>query len=259
MNAPSNVTVPDIGDFKDIPVIKILVKPGDQVAKDPPLVVLESDKATLNIPAPICGTIKTLQVAIGDRVSAGSVLLARLESSAEAAVEAPAASAVAVLQSSLPGRPVATPIASGHGAAAVTTPAAAVSPPGSAPASPSATQGAVHASPSIRRIARAFGTESSRVPGSGQPGRIVRADLLRFVKSTLVVSPASSSSSSAGGIKLVPWPQIDFAKFSATKHAPISEIRRLSAPNLARNAIIIPHVTNFEDPDITDPNRSAGH
>ena len=257
MNAISNVTVPDIGDFNDIPVIEILVKAGDQVAKDTPLVVLESDKATLDVPAPVSGTIKELRIAVGDRVSAGSLLLTLVESpgalSAAAAVVARPTPTIAPA----PVRPVVASIDSGKGAAGLATTATAATPAAlpranSTPTLRPVPQRDAHASPSIRRIAREFGIALSAVTGTGPRGRIVRDDLHRFVKGTLATTSAPASSDSVGGLKLAPWPQIDFAKFGATTRAPLSKMRKISAANLARNAVIIPHVTNFEDADITE-------
>lgn len=251
MNALSAVTVPDIGDFKDIPVIEILVKPGDRVAKDTPLVVLESDKATLDVPAPIGGTIKTLQISIGDRVSAGTLLLTLVESADEpSAAPTPTPAAAVPAQPTTP--PVVASILSAHGPATAMPEAAAPPRANTLPAPVPALVRQVHASPSMRRIAREFGIELSRVTGSGPRGRIVRDDLQRFVKATLAASDGSANSDNVVGLKLAPWPQIDFAKFGATKRTPLSKIRKISAANLARNAAMIPHVTNFEDADITD-------
>ena len=236
MNAISNVTVPDIGDFKDIPVIEILVKAGDQVAKDTPLVVLESDKATLDVPAPVSGTIKELRIAVGDRVSAGSLLLTLVESpgalSAAAAVVARPTPTIAPA----PVRPVVASIDSGKGAAGLATTATAATPAAlpranSTPTLRPVPQRDAHASPSIRRIAREFGIALSAVTGTGPRGRIVRDDLHRFVKGTLATTSAPASSDSVGGLKLAPWPQIDFAKFGATTRAPLSKMRKISAAN----------------------------
>jgi pyruvate dehydrogenase E2 component (dihydrolipoamide acetyltransferase) len=249
LSAVTTVRVPDIGDFKDIPVIEILVKSGDRVSKDSPLIVLESDKATLDVPSPEEGTIRELKIAIGDRVSVGSAILTLTQVANES-------------QSSPQPPPAATP-------------AAAMSAPENTPsdadvaarpvlrivqeAAPAASGRAAHGSPSIRRMAREFGVDLTAVHGSGPRGRILREDLQQFVKTALAASPRSRSDSTGGidgdgsnSLKLAPWPQVDFAKFGPVERAPLSKIRKISAANLARNAVLIPHVTNFEDADITE-------
>jgi pyruvate dehydrogenase E2 component (dihydrolipoamide acetyltransferase) len=199
-----NVAVPDIGDFKNIPVIEILVKAGDRVTKDTPLVVLESDKATLDVPSPHSGTIGELKIGVGDKVSVGSMLLT-LEVGA---------------QSSTPDK------------------------------APNTFQRAPHASPSIRRLSREFGIDLKAVRGTGPRGRIVKEDLQQFVKAAL--SAPNSSGAHSSGLQIAPWPEIDFSKFGKIERAELSKIRKLSGTNLSRNSIVIPHVTNFEEADITD-------
>ena len=217
------VTVPDIGDFTDVPVIELLVAVGDAVAKDQPLVTLESDKATMEIPAPQAGTVTELLVKLGDRVSEGAPLLT-LDAAAEG--DAPPAAA--------PPAP-ATPAAE---------PAPAPEPP-QAPQPAPASSGAPYASPSVRRIARERGIDLSAVAGSGRKGRITPADLDRPA-----AAPAAAPTPSLPG--LAPWPQIDFAKYGEIERVPRSRIAKIAAPNLARNWALIPHVTHHEDADITD-------
>ena len=233
------VAVPDIGDFKNIPVIEVLVKGGDRVAKNAPLVVLESDKATLDVPSPESGTVSELKVAVGDKVSMGSMLL--------------------MLDVQAPGEPppAQTP-------AATSTQKIEPTPtPGATPVSiseqpnegvrnvPSDFRRSPHASPSVRRMSRELGVDLTAVQGTGPRGRIVKEDLHRFVKAALS-APAAGGGDSVGGIKIAPWPEVDFSKFGKIERAPLSKIRKISAGNLTRNSIVIPHVTNFEDADITD-------
>lgn len=235
-----NVAVPDLGNFKNIPVIDILVKAGDRVTKHAPLVVLESDKTTLDIPSPESGTVGELKIIVGDKVSVGSMLLT-LESESGSSESPPAQTTPSVSMpkmatTSIPGANVvsirAEPI---EGVAKVQN----------------GLQRSPHASPSIRRMSREFGIDLGAVRGTGPRGRIIREDLQHFVK-TALSAPASGSGESAGGIQIAPWPKVDFSKFGKIERAQLSKIRKLSGANLARNSLIIPHVTNFEDADITD-------
>jgi pyruvate dehydrogenase E2 component (dihydrolipoamide acetyltransferase) len=238
MTGLTTITVPDIGDFKHIPVIEILVKAGDRISKDSPLVVLESDKATLDVPSPQDGLIRELKIAVGDRVSVGSVILT-LEDGANEPVA--------------PAKPLthAPPIAT-----ALDDASASPRPPLRIVQETSRTESrrTSHASPSIRRIAREFGVDLCAVQGSGPRGRIMREDVQSFVKTRLAALRADAVSGGAGpgGFALAPWPQVDFAKFGPIERVTQSKIRKISAANLTRNAVVIPHVTNFEDADITD-------
>ena len=233
MSSISEVTVPDIGDFKDIPVIEILVKPGDSVAKDAPLVTLESDKATLDIPSPMNGTIKEIKIAVGDRVSLGSMLLTLEEASDQAGpTESPSRPSVVA---SLPSPSAATP----HPATAELT-------------LPVAPERSPYASPSTRRFARELGVDLSAVLGTGRRGRIVKDDLQEFVKTSDLATAGVAHADSLNESTLAPWPQIDFSKFGKIERVPLSRIQRIAGMKLARSATDIPHVTNFEDADITD-------
>ncbi len=243
MSTLIDIVVPDIGDFKNIPVIEILVKAGDRVAKDAPLVVLESDKVTLDVPSPQSGTIGELKIAIGDKVSVGSVLLT-LDVGSTPSLSLATPKPVAVSASKM--APVAETSANVVSLRA--------EPIERVTQAPSAFQRSPHASPSIRRMSREFGIDLGTVRGTGPRGRIVKEDLRGFVKAALsapATAPAGGGDS-AGGIKIAPWPEVDFAKFGKIERAPLSKIRKLSGTNLARNSILIPHVTNFEDSDITD-------
>jgi len=246
------IRVPDIGDFKEVEVIELLVKPGDTIAPEQSLITVESDKASMEIPSSAAGVVREMKLQLGDKISEGSLILL-LESGA-AAVAAPAA---AVAPSSPASEPVAAP------------PAA--SPPGASPSStafavemgarPNAEETAViaaastHASPSVRLTAREFGVDLTLVRGTGPKGRITRDDVRSFVKNALQAGPARAPAAGAamagGGLAVLPWPQVDFAKFGAVERVELSRIRKLSGPNLHRNWVTIPHVTNHDDADIT--------
>jgi len=246
MNAIRNVTVPDIGDFKDVPIVEILVKPGDLVTKDAPLVMLESDKATLDVPSPGNGIVKELKVALGTRVSKGSLLLTLDEASGEggAASQGPAAASAAVSRKATD----APENAAALEPETVTAFAPAVSRTIQSKAvsetiasqvvnsRPLAVHRTAHGSPSIRRMAREFGIDLSSVAGTGPRGRIVRQDLQQFVKRSFEVPATPAGGDNLGGLKIASWPKIDFATFGRIERAPLSKIRRISGGNLARNA-----------------------
>ncbi len=247
-----DVLVPDIGDFKDVEVIEILVKPGDSVAKEQSLVSLESDKATMEIPSPEAGVVKALKVKVGDKVSQGSVLLAM-----EAGGAAPA-----------PAEKASEPKPAETKAAAEPKPAVQKeTPPSSSvvtriepvPAEPKdAVQSLPHASPSIRKFARELGVDLNRVQGSGPKGRIMQEDVQAYVKGALSSRPATAAAAAAavkGGalpFNLPAWPDVDFAKFGPIESKPLSRIQKLSGLYLHRNWVSIPHVTQCDDADITD-------
>ena len=235
------VLVPDIGDFKDVEVIEILVKPGDSVAKEQSLVSLESDKATMEIPSPEAGVVKSITVKVGDKVSQGSLIL-KLESgeAKEATVQEAGKE---------PPRPAPPPPAAAPIVAPIITHAEPV------PLAPKeALQSLPHASPSIRKFARELGVDLGRVQGSGPKGRIVKEDVQAFVKNALAgrAAPAAAPASWGGGLDVLPWPDVDFAKFGPVELKARSRIKKLSAANLHRNWVMIPHVTQFDEADITD-------
>ena len=245
--------VPDIGNYKDVPVIELLVKPGDKVKLDQGLVSLESDKATMEVPAPVAGTIVEIKVKVGDSLSEGAlVALIETEGAAAAAPEK-VSPAVATTPT-----PTSAPVA-----AATPAPAAAPAPtpaptPTQAPvaavsasASELAPAARPHASPAIRLYARELGVDLTRVSGSGRKGRITREDVQGFVK-TALAAPPTAAKSAGGGLNLLPWPQVDFAKFGAVETLPLSRIKKISGANLARNWAMIPHVTQFDEADITE-------
>ena len=231
-----NVVVPDIGGFKNVEVIEVGVKAGDQVTAEQTLITLETDKATMDVPAPFDGVLKELKIKVGDKVSEGD-LIALIETSAGAAPAVAATSAPA---------PQAAPVAAAPTAkaASVAAPVAAVAP------AAVATGGKAHASPSIRRFARELGVDLTRVKGSADKGRITKDDVQNFVKQSLAGGGASTGGGSLPG--LLPWPEVDFAKFGAVESKPLSRIKKISGANLHRNWVMIPHVTQFEDADISE-------
>jgi pyruvate dehydrogenase E2 component (dihydrolipoamide acetyltransferase) len=238
------IKVPDIGDYKDIPVIEVHIKPGDTIEKEQSLVTLESDKATMDVPSSHSGIVKEVKVKVGDSISEGSVVLLlegaeavnTVAPQAPAPVKAPAPAPVAPT-------PVATPVPTQAPAPA----------PVSAPAAELGQSGS-HASPSVRKFARELGVTITSVKGTGPKGRITQDDVQAYVKSAMsgASAPAATSGGSLGGLNLLPWPKVDFSKFGQTERQALSRIKKLSAANLARNWVMIPAVTYHEDADITD-------
>jgi pyruvate dehydrogenase E2 component (dihydrolipoamide acetyltransferase) len=253
--AAIEVKVPDIGDFKDVPVIELLVKPGDAVRKEDSLVTLESDKATMEVPAPAAGMVKELKVKVGDKVSEGSLILV-LDGAEEAA--RPAAPAPAPVPAPAPApAPAAQPItAAAPPAPAAPAPSVKPAPAAVTPDSESAQRSVpAHASPGVRRFARELGVDVGLVSGSGPKARILKEDIQKFVKAALSGGAAPSAAARSGGfadLGLPAWPKVDFAKFGPVQMQPLSRIRKISGPALARNWVMIPHVTQFDEADITD-------
>ncbi|MBN8475615.1 dihydrolipoyllysine-residue acetyltransferase [Sulfuritalea sp.] len=256
------VRVPDIGDFKDVPIIGLLVKVGDTVKAEDSLMTLESDKATMDIPSPVSGVVSELKVKVGDKVAEG-VLLALVKVSAGAtAVAAPVAAAPAVAAAVTAAAAVAAPAAApaaSSGAGADYRPGdneLISSPPRVTMLTPAdrLTGKAAHASPSVRRFARELGVDVSKVAGSGPKGRILQSDIQAYVKGMLSAPPpaAPAAAASGGGLDLLPWPKIDFSKFGPIDVQPLSRIKKISGANLSRNWVMIPAVTYHEDADITD-------
>lgn len=251
------VKVPDIGDFKEVEVIELMVKVGDTIKVDQSLITVESDKASMEIPSSHAGVVKELKVKLGDKVAEGSLLLV-LEADAGAAASAPATPAAPVASAA----PAAPATSAPAAPAQVPTPApapavsATVAPVATVPAA-TAPVGKAHASPSIRKFARELGVDLSKVAGSGEKGRITQEDVQNFVKgilagSSAVSSNAAASANAGAGLNLLPWPSLDFSKFGATELLPLSRIKKLSGPNLHRNWVMIPHVTQFDEADISD-------
>jgi len=244
--ATVEVRVPDIGGFKDVPVIEVFVKPGDVVKVDDPLMTLESDKATMDVPSPLAGTVEGVRVAVGEKVSEGTVIATLIPAAAVGAAPQTPPAVPAPARAATP-PPVAAP-APLVAPAAAAAPAARIAP---AAATPSA---AAHASPSVRKFARELGVDLGKVKGTGPKGRILHQDVQAFVKGALAAPSAAASAGAAGGgtLNLLPWPQVDFAKWGEVEAKPLSRIRKISGANLARNWVMIPHVTQFDEADITD-------
>ena len=238
------IKVPDIGDYEDVPVIEVHIKPGDTIEKEQSLVTLESDKATMDVPSSHSGIVKEVKVKVGDSISEGSVVL--LLEGAEA-VNTVAPQAPAPVKAPAPAPVAPTPVA-----APVPTQAPAPAPV-SAPAAELGQSGS-HASPSVRKFARELGVTITSVKGTGPKGRITQDDVQAYVKSAMsgASAPAATSGGSLGGLNLLPWPKVDFSKFGQTERQALSRIKKLSAANLARNWVMIPAVTYHEDADITD-------
>jgi pyruvate dehydrogenase E2 component (dihydrolipoamide acetyltransferase) len=237
----SQVVVPDIGDFKEVEVIEVLVKPGDAVTKEQSLITLESDKATMEIPSPSDGVVQSVKVKIGDKVAKGSPILVLEGKAGSTETRAPAPQAPA------PAAPQPAP------AVPQPVPAAAAA-PRPVPREPrEETTTKPHASPSVRKFARELGVDLAQVQGSGPKGRILHTDVQAFVKGAL--SGKTVSSVKSGGtlpFNLPAWPEVDFAKFGPIESKPLSRIQKLSGPYLHRNWVSIPHVTQFDEADITD-------
>ncbi len=241
------VKVPDIGDFKDVPVIEVFVKPGDVVKADDPLITLESDKATMEVPSPAAGTVRELKVRLGDKVAEGVVILT-LDTAAAAAASAGAASVPA------PAAAVAAPAVPRAAAAAPATPAPPAPVAAATDVADPASFKAAHASPSVRKFARTLGVDLARVRGTGPKGRVLEEDVKGYVKEVMsgAAAPAGGAITGGGALNLLPWPAVDFAKFGPVEPRPLSRIRKISGANLARNWVMIPHVTQFDEADITD-------
>ena len=256
--------VPDIGGHADVPVIEVLIKPGDKVEKDQSLITLESDKATMEVAAPFAGVVKEMKLKVGDEVAEGA-LIAIIEVDAAAApgpapakAEQPAA-AKAPAPAPAPAAPQVKEEPAPLGGRSVL--------PGNAPEGDVAPQArppfdaklvmpgdAPYATPAVRAFARELGVDVHQVKGSGRSGRIVREDVTAYVKHALAsgARPVSGASASVGGLNLLPWPKVDFAKFGEIEEKPLSRIQKISGANLARNWAMIPHVTQHEDADITE-------
>jgi len=236
------VKVPDIGDFKDIPVIEVLVKPGDEVNREDPLVTLESDKATMEVPSPAAGVVRDIKLKVGDKVSEGMLVL-MLEPAGEvpAKTAAPAAAAVSA-PAPAPAKPAPAPAA---------RPAPAAAPAPAAVIDESAF-GKAHASPSVRRFARELGVDLGRVSGSGPKSRVLVEDVQTYVKGELSRPRGEAAAGGGLGFNLPPMQAVDFSKFGPVTEQPLSRIKKLSGGFLHRNWVSIPHVTQQDEADITE-------
>jgi pyruvate dehydrogenase E2 component (dihydrolipoamide acetyltransferase) len=268
-----DIKIPDIGEFHDVDVVEVMVKPGDHVSIDDSLITIESDKATMEVPSPQAGIVKSVKVKLGDKVSEGSAII-ELEaeglpvaedgtSSDGKSVEAKprevqsarsssAAANGAGNKSAAKERPALTVV--GGGKAETPTSKPEESTPAATNAEPetgeeSLAKARPHASPSVRKFARELGADLTQIQGSGLYGRIFRSDVEKSVKAMLTSQAARSG---GGALDLIPWPKIDFTKFGAVESVPLSRIRKLSKANLARNWVMIPHVTQFDEADVTE-------
>jgi pyruvate dehydrogenase E2 component (dihydrolipoamide acetyltransferase) len=266
------VEVPDIGDFEDVPIIEILVSPGDTVAVDDPLLTLESDKATMDVPAPFAGTVGELMVKVGDKVSQGVKLLTLARSGDDGGQSSPGedgprpstgTKASDSAESASQAEAEAAP-SEGEAPQAEATPPPAqaeASPPPVTDAQPTEAPpaagdggGPVYASPAVRRIARELGVDLHQVTGSGRKGRITKEDVQSFAsRGPAAAAPAGAGAGGPGlGLDLPPWPSVDFSKFGEIERVQRSRIQRISGPVLARNWVMIPHVTHNDEADITE-------
>jgi pyruvate dehydrogenase E2 component (dihydrolipoamide acetyltransferase) len=267
------VEVPDIGDFEDVPIIEILVSPGDTVAIDDPLLTLESDKATMDVPAPFAGTVGELMVKVGDKVSQGVKLLTlsrsgddggggdgagggaapstgeKASDSVDSATQAEAEAAPRPEQAEPEAAPRSDQSETGR------PEAAAPAPEEPAPSAQRDGGGPVYASPAVRRIARELGVDLHQVTGSGRKGRITKEDVQSFASggpSAPARAPGAADGGPGLGLNLPPWPTVDFSKFGEIERVQRSRIQRISGPVLARNWVMIPHVTHNDEADITE-------
>jgi pyruvate dehydrogenase E2 component (dihydrolipoamide acetyltransferase) len=256
---PVEVRVPDIGDFKDVAVIELMVKAGDTVKLEQSLITVESDKASMEIPSSAAGVVQELKVKVGDKVNIGDLIAVLL--GAPSAASAPAAG-VPSSASSAVASAVTAPTTSAAAAAPApvsAAPAAALAVPAHAPGA--STVGLPHASPSVRKFARELGVPLNEVKGTGPKGRILESDVQAFTRSVMAgavqtaaiaAQSKAQSNNDGAGLGLIPWPKVDFAKFGPVERKEMSRIKKISGANLLRNAIMIPAVTNHDDADITD-------
>ena len=227
----AEVRVPDIGDFKDVPVIEFHVKPGDTVTAEQSLITLESDKATMDVPAPLAGVVRDLKVKVGDKISEGAVVLTLVTDAAQAAAATPPAAAAPAVE-----------------------PARAASAPASGAMIDEKAFALAYAGPAARKLARERSVDLGSVKGSGKKGRILKEDVEAYAAGVSAPRAAAASGAPAGvgGVDLLPWPKVEFAKFGEVERKPLSRIKKISGANLHRNWVMIPHVTNHDEADITD-------
>ena len=251
-SGPLEVRVPDIGDFKDVAVIEILVKVGDTVKIEQSLFTVESDKASMEIPSPAAGVVKELKVKVGDKINIGDFVAVL-----EGAAAAPAAAAPAQAAAPAPAAQAAAPVSA---QASTPAPAPAPAPVAAAVHQPGApVLGLPHASPSVRKFARELGVPLPEVKGSGAKGRITQEDVQNFTRAVMSGSQrtqaqgaAPVAASGGGELGLIAWPKVDFAKFGPIERKEMGRIKKISGANLLRNAVMIPAVTNHDDADITE-------
>ena len=238
-SAEQQVNVPDIGG-DEVAVTEILVKVGDRVEADQSLLTVEGDKASMEVPAPVAGVVKSIQVALGDKVVTGSPIMI-FEVAGAAPVAAPAPAAVAAAPTPAPAAQAApAPVAKSEERAADKGEFV-------------ANEAYVHASPAVRRLAREFGVNLAKVKGEGRKGRIQKEDVQAYVKAAIQRAESAPAGVAGGaGLGVLPWPKVDFAKFGPVEEVELTRIQKISGPNLHRNWVMIPHVTQFDETDITD-------
>ncbi len=244
MGVQQTIELPDIGDYKDVPVVEIMIKPGDEVAVDQPLMALESDKATIEVPSPVAGKVVELLVEVGQKVSKGVPVV-----TIAAGEGAPSAPSTPLPPAPEPVKlePVAEPVKTIAPAKIETPPAQSTTIASSAPATTS-----THATPSVRAFARELGVDLAGVAASGPNGRILREDVQNFVKSKLAGGGATTPPLATNGSGIPTMPSFDFTKYGEIDRVPLSRIQQISGANLHRNWLNIPHVTNFDSADVTD-------
>jgi pyruvate dehydrogenase E2 component (dihydrolipoamide acetyltransferase) len=251
------VKVPDIGDFKDVEIIEVMVKPGDSIKEEQSLITVESDKASMEIPSSAAGVVKELKVKVGDKVGEGSLVLV-LEST-QAAEPASPAPAVAQPTQSEPSSAARKAGAATAGSPPAPSAATAAAPTAALPPVVQTQAGKAHASPSVRAFARELGVDINRVGGTGPKGRITHDDVRGYVKGAVAAVVSGTAGAVAaplggggGNVSVIDWPKVDFTKFGEIETKPLSRIKKLSGANLHRNWVVIPHVTNHDDADITE-------
>ncbi|MBH9554356.1 dihydrolipoyllysine-residue acetyltransferase [Inhella gelatinilytica] len=252
------VKVPDIGDFKDVAIIEVLVQVGDTIRPEQSLITVESDKASMEIPASHGGVVKALKVKLGDKLNIGDLILEVETGEGGAAAPAPVAAPATAPAPAGVTAPVAAPAAAPASAPAAPAAPAGVAAPANNPTA--AASGLPHASPSVRKFARELGVPLAEVKGSGPKGRITHEDVQSFVGAVMagtaqtqaIAAKAPTAAGAGGGLSVLAWPQVDFAKFGSVERKPLSRIKKISGANLHRNWVVIPHVTNHDEADITE-------
>ena len=243
------IKVPDIGDFKEVEIIEILVKAGDTVQSEASVLVLESDKATMEIPSPSAGTVRELKVKVGDKVSQGTLFM-MLETAA-AEQQAKAVAQVAIERAAAPDKPASAPSPTFDPSRTII-----VAPPPPVVASATSSEGNPHASPSVRKFARELGVNLNAVTGTADKGRITKEDVQGFVKQAIAGGGAPTNRGGASSVNFAPnlpdLPNVDFSKFGAIESKPLSRIKKISGPVLHRNWLAIPHITQFDEADMTE-------
>ena len=251
MGSLKDVLVPDIGDFKDIPVIEVMVKPGDTVKPEDSLITLESDKATMDVPSPAAGVVKTVKLKVGDKVSEGSMVLSM--ETADSTEAAPAQSAPAAAPPTAAEKP--EPTKAEQPKAEPSRSEAPKADTSRAPAAATIDErgfAAAHASPGVRRFARELGVDLGKVKGSGPKDRVLKEDIQAFVKKAMTGAAAPASGGAGIALGLPAWPSVDFAKFGPVETQAMSRIKKISGPALHRNWVYIPHITQQDEADITE-------